>query len=184
MNNRPELDLLVDLAKLIKKHGPEPFEVLANYVQSTDFAKQLADLLSVSARVARATKKERTVSTKREPVDSFRDTLVVLQRTEPRKYELISDFYNALQKKAILPTIRDVKSFILDCGLPEIKVNSRQKAILPLIKRLMLLSTETLSIKLRIPKTDEKGDRSLEGWASIILDRARGAEQNNELMNR
>ncbi|MDO9334707.1 MAG: hypothetical protein Q7T57_09335 [Dehalococcoidales bacterium] len=176
MKNRPELDLLIDLAKLIKKHGPECFETLADYARSPDFARRLADLLSASATVARTTRTERTESTKREPANSLGNTLAVLQQTEPQKYELISDFYNALQKKAVLPTMRDIKAFVLDCGLPEIRGNSRQEAIVPLIKKLMLLPTATLSVKLRIPKTNEKGDRSLEGWTSIILDKGRRAE--------
>jgi hypothetical protein len=109
-------------------------------------------------------------------VTSIGNTLAVLQQTEPQKYELISDFYNALQTKAILPTMRDIKAFVLDCGLPEIRGDSRQKSIAPLIKRLILLPTETLSIKLRIPKPDQKGDRSLEGWTNIILDKERRTE--------
>lgn len=176
MKNRPELDLLVDLAKLVKKHGPEPFEILANSIRSTDFAKELADLLSTSASVARATTKKRGKPTKRESVTSLENTLVVLQQTEPQKYELITDFYNALQKKAVLPTVRDIKAFVLDCGLPEIRGNSRQKSIAPLVKRLILLSTENLSIKLRIPKSGQKGERSLEGWTDIILDKDRRTE--------
>ena len=173
MKNRPELDLLIDLAKLIKKHGPESFEMLADYARSPDFARKLADLLSSSATIARTAKTTRRELIKREPTDSFKNTLTVLQQTEPQKYELISDFYNALQRRVVLPSMRDINAFMLDCGLPEIRGNSRQKAIVPLIKRLMLLPTETLSVKLRIPKTDEMGDRGLAGWTSIILDKGR-----------
>lgn len=173
MKNRPELDLLVDLAKLIKKHGPEPFEILANSMRSTNLAKELTDLLSASASVARATLKKRKKPSKRESVTSLENTLAVLQQTEPQKYELISDFYNALQRKAVLPTIRDIKAFALDCGLPEIRGASRQKSIAPLIRRLILLPTENLSKKLEIPKSDQKGDRSLAGWTNIILDKER-----------
>ncbi len=173
MKNRPEMDLLVDLARLMKKHGPEPFEILANSIRSSDFARELADLLSTSASIANATTKKRGKPTKREPMTSIGNTLAVLQRTEPQKYELISDFYDALQTKAILPTMRDIKAFALDCGLPEIRGNSRQKSIAPLIKHLILLPTESLSIKVRIPKSDQRGDRSLEGWTNIILDKER-----------
>lgn len=164
---RPELDLLVDLAKLIRKHGPESFEILANSIGSTDFARELADLLSASARISRATPYRGKVTKK--TITSTEKTLALLQETDPKKYELVTDFYHALQSKSVLPTIRDVKAFALDCGLTEIRENSRQKSIVPLMKRLILLPTEELRDRLKMLQWSQKGDRSLEGWTNIIL---------------
>lgn len=166
--DRPELDLLVDLAKLIRKYGPEPFEILANSNRSTDLMKKLTHLLSTSARIARETP-IRGKATKKKTVTLLEKTLALLQETEPQKYELISAFYDALQTKSVLPTIRDVKAFASDCGLPQIRENSRQKSIAPLMQRLILLPTEELSKKLKIPQWNQQGDRSLEGWTNIIL---------------
>ena len=169
--DRLELDLLVDLAKLIRKYGPEPFEILANSSRSTDLMKELTHLLSASARIARETP-IRGKATKNKPVTLIEKTLALLQETEPQKYELISAFYNALQTKNVLPTIRDVKAFVSDCGLPQIRENSRQKSIAPLMQRLILLPTEELSKKLKMPQWNQKGDRSLAGWTNIILGEA------------
>jgi len=176
---RPELDLLVDLAKLIRKHGPESFEILANSIGSTDFVRELADLLSASARISRATPHRGKVARKK-PITSTEQTLALLQETDPQKYELTSDFYHALQSKSVLPTIRDVKAFALDCGLTEIRENSRQKSIVPLMKRLILLPTEELRDRLKMLQWSQKGDRSLEGWTNIILDRKKEQDSTDD----
>jgi hypothetical protein len=173
VNNQSELDLLLDLAKLIKKYGPEPFESLAKSITTSDLQKRLTDLLSISSNIAKTTHVGSKKTTKRESANSLQNTLSVLKQTSPQKHELILNFYNAFQQKTILPTMRDVNYFIQDCGLPEIKGSTRQKAIGPLIKRLILLPTDQLSKHLNFPKTGTSGDRSLEGWTNIILNKNR-----------
>ena len=49
------------------------------------------------------------------------------------KYQLLMRFYNELITKAVLPTLNDIKEIATEIGLPEVRVESRQKAISPLI---------------------------------------------------
>jgi len=52
-----ELDLLIDLAKLIKKHGPESFDTLSEVLSSEENIRKLIILLKDVAYVAKKAKK-------------------------------------------------------------------------------------------------------------------------------
>ena len=54
MNEGSELDLLMDLSKLLKKYGPETFDRLGEQLSAPEFVAQLTGLLSGMARIARA----------------------------------------------------------------------------------------------------------------------------------
>jgi hypothetical protein len=50
MNNNKELDLLTDLAKLMKKYGPATFETLGEQITDPKFTRVLVDVLSTTAK--------------------------------------------------------------------------------------------------------------------------------------
>ena len=180
MSNNSELDLLVDIAKLLKKYGPSTFETLSTTLSSPDFLNKLSLLLSKSASAARTSglnsaqdRKEKNQKT------TFRSSLLSLHEIEPEKSTILVQLYDDLMAKTVLPTLRDLQAFASDMGLPSIKAAARDKAVVPFLKSLMLLDTNQLkSIIAGMKKVNSEDDRSLEGWSNIILDKHRGANES------
>lgn len=176
MITEPELDLLVDLAKLLKKYGPEPFELLAQSISSPEMTQHLSSTLIQVAKTARTIPKtKREPRLKKEP--SIPKSLTSLKSVEPEKYQLLMNFYTDLNARAVLKSLRDIKEFAMECGLPELHAKSRQKAIGPLISSLVKFPNEQLIRKLQSIKKHDAGDRSLEGWTNIILNRQRRLDE-------
>ncbi len=172
MRTQRELDLLVDLAKLLKKYGPETFESLAESISSPEMTQHLTRTLTQVAKIGRTIPKtKRETGLKQEP--SVPRSLITLKSAELEKYQLLMNFYTDLTAKTVLPSLRDIKEFAIDCGLPEVRAKSRQKAISPLISSLFKFSNEQLIAKIQSLKKYDTGDRSLEGWSNIILNRQR-----------
>ena len=172
MTTQPELDLLIDLAKLLKKHGTDTFESLAESISSPEMTQHLSRLLIQVAKVAQTIPKtKRETGLKQEPL--IPRSLITLKSTEPEKYQPLMNFYDDLIAKTVLPSLRDIKEFAVDCGVSEIRAKSRQKAIGPLINSLLQFPNEELIPRIQSLKKHDTGDRSLEGWSDIILHRQR-----------
>ena len=179
MSNKTELELLIEIAKLLKKYGPDTFEKLAENLSSPEFLERLISILSTTARTARLVKKDTQPSERKQTPIDVRSSLVALAKTEPEKSDLLIKFYDGLTAKAFLPTLRDIQSFVSDMGLPSVKATARDKAIVPFVKSFLPLSIEEIKAKLgRIKPVSSANDRSLEGWSNIILDKERRTKQS------
>lgn len=175
MSDKPEFELLIEIAKLLKKYGPEAFESLAQGLSSPEFSERLASILTASARIGRSEQKK--AESKRMTKD-FRLSVIELGETEPEKSALLLTLYDSLMAKTLLPTLREIQIYVSDMGLPPVKVTTRDKTIVPLIKTLMNLPINELKDKLSVIKpVSTQDDRSLEGWSNIILDKAQKANQ-------
>lgn len=178
MSDKPELELLIEVAKLLKKYGPDAFEKLAENLSSPEFSEKLTAVLSTTARIARSVKKDVLLSEGKQTPRDFRSSLVALAKTEPEKSDLLLKFYDGLTAKTLLPTLRDIRSFVSDMGLPSLKATARDKAIVPFVKSFLPLNIEEIRAKLaRINPVSSSSDRSLEGWSNIILDKERRTKQ-------
>lgn len=170
MTTQRELDLLVDLAKLLKKHGADTFESLAESISSPEMTRHLSRVLTQVAKIAHTIPKTKgETGLKQEP--RIPRSLINLKSTDTEKYQLSMNFYNDLIAKTVLPSLRDIKEFAVDCGLPEIRAKSRQKAISPLISSLVKFPNEQLIAGIQSLRKYDTSDRSLEGWTNIILNR-------------
>ena len=176
MKNRLELDLLMDLVRLLKKYGAETFGSLATLISSTEISLQLATILTQVATISRTVSK-RNVQVK--PIGKYPipKSLAAIKNAEPDKYQLLTDFMIRLTDKVVLQSLGEMKQFAKDAGLPEVRATSRQKAISPLIGSLVKLSNEQLISIIKSPKSQKAGDRSLEGWSDIILRNRLGSDQ-------
>lgn len=179
MNDKPELELLIDIAKLLKKYGPETFEILAERLSNPDFSESLVSILAKTAKANKTlTTSKTSTSTKRSRRRDFRSSLMELGKTDPEKSELLLKFYTKLIAKSVLPTLRDIRSFASDRSPQSIKAMSRDKAIIPLIKILLPKPLDELKDLLsEITPVSELDDRSLEGWSNIILNKNRRSRQ-------
>jgi len=169
MITEQEMDLLLDLAKLLRKHGPETFESLADSISSRETSEKLAHLLRHGAKIAASipTTKRRHAEFKPEP--GIPKALITLRTTDPEKYQTLMNFRSHLIARVVLPSLREVREFAKDSGLPEVRAKSRKKAIAQLIGALAKLPSEQLTAKMQLLKQYGAGDRSLEGWSKVIL---------------
>ena len=175
MTDREEFRLLEDIARLLKKYGPETFEALADSIASPKTADSLVEVLRATARISRTAPISDHKVSNRKAARSIRDELSSIEITDPQKHALLTDFYQGLQDKSILPTLRELKRFAVECDLTPIKEDARQKAISPFIKSLIQLPTDELAEKLRGVQSYSRNDSGLKGWSDIILGKDRGA---------
>ena len=175
MSDNSEFELLRDIAKLLKKYGPDTFERLSEKLSSPDFSERLAALLVTTAKTGRTAQITEPHKVERQQTQrDFRSSLIALEQTDPNRATLLIKFYDGLTGKTYLPTLRDIQAFVSDLGLPPLKATSRDKAIVPLIKVLLPLGLEDLQSRLSAVKpVPTNDDRSLEGWSNIILDKER-----------
>jgi hypothetical protein len=174
MNKQPELDLLVDLAKLIRKHGPEAFENLTETVSSGEFARQLELILQTGTRAARK------IPSQRRP-DSVREVLGRLKGKDPEKHGLLLQFYDALKEKRVLATLQSVRTFAQAQGLAGLEnVLRREKAVAELVTRLASLPLEQAKeMVATAPEHQIDSERGLAGWADIIMQTGRRKGKEN-----
>ena len=164
-----EFDLLADIAKLLRKYGPEAFETLANSLASPNIAQSLVDVLSRTATIAsKQPASNRSLGTGK-GAGSILDELAYIEPKDPQKHRLLATLYQALQDKSVLPTLRELKNFATDCGLPVIKADARQRAIGPLMRSLFLLPREDLEARIKTIESYSRNDKGLERWSEIIL---------------
>lgn len=159
MIGEKEYALMLDLAKLLKKYGPETFESLAGLISSPEFTEKFSAVLVSTAKSGRADVSRRKSSTK---------GLSRLKNVEPEKYEIIQSFIAEFKAGRILPSLKEVNRFVAENNLPEIKAESRSRVISPLAHSLLELSPEDLRKILADLLKQGKSDSSLSQWGEII----------------
>lgn len=179
MSEKQEFELLKDIARLLAKYGPDTFYDLSKLLSKPEFVEQLLGILSATADVGRKT---RSLSNRKHggvPARSGVDQLLgKLAELEPEKSQLLSTFRDDLLAKNVLPSMRDVKAFVSDNGLASLSATSRAKAILPLIKDLSRHPVDEVKVIIeRVQLRSQGGDRTLEGWADIILKKPRSGDE-------
>jgi hypothetical protein len=176
MNNKKQFDLLSDIAKLIKKYGPETFEALGDEISSPEFTERLVEVLITTATVYRKLPQVKRNSRRHSPKLDFRSTLA---RSEAEKFRLLLELHDALKNKSVLPTLREMKDFATDNGLPPVKSTSREKALIPFIRTFLRMPAENIREYLRrIQPRPTSDDRTLEGWSKIIFGNEHRASKN------
>lgn len=171
MSETKDIELLTDIARLLKKHGPEPFEQLAQKFKEGCLVEDLLSILDTSARTGRLSRAR--LGEKRPPAkrkDGITELFQHVEKDEPEKAIILKQLYHSLVGKMILPTLRDIRHFVEDNGLQPVKATSRDKAILPLLRDLASVPSDKISYMVSsVPCSEVEGGRTLEGWAGIIL---------------
>ncbi len=173
MSKSRYMDLLEDIVRLLKKYGPEPFEELAGQIRDGRFLNDLLILVETSAIAGR--RSTRPLGRKRKDQRESKGLGKLLKQCEdqdPDKARALQKVYESLVSKRLLPTLRQIRDFAKDNGLPPIKATSREKAIVPLVRGMISMPFEQIvSVLERDSHFEEKGDRTLEGWTNVILSR-------------
>ena len=174
MTTQQQIELLVDLAKLFEKHGTESFERLADSLSSPEVTRAWVAFLRKGSLAAQESGYRRNSKQKPQSLRSAKAELESIRYEAPEKYETLSDFYDALLSKTVLPTLRDIRFFAEDNDLPEVKSSSRERALSPLVKSLIPLSVDEMNLivkELRYSSGEAFND--LSGWSEIIMGKVR-----------
>jgi len=163
--------LLYDLLKLLRKHGPDAFEVLSQTIASGQFFRSLERILDETAKAGKqASIARKPGQPKRHAGHSVEAFLQGLAEQQPEKGRLLIDFYNSLVAGRYLPRPQDIRDFAADFGLPPVKATSRAKAIDSLVRDLGDVPAEKIEPVLsRARRMGVADNRSLAGWSNIIL---------------
>jgi hypothetical protein len=128
-------------------------------------------LIEASAQAGRRSK--RPLGTKRTGAEGSIIVNEILKRCEvesPEKAHVLRHLYEKLVAGTLLPTLRDIRHFSEDSGLPAVTSKSRDKAILPLMRAMVSVPLDRItSLLARTSQLEEKGGRTLEGWTDVIL---------------
>lgn len=179
MSEKQEFELLKDIARLLAKYGPDTFDDLSKLLGKSEFTEQLLRILSTTAEVGRKTRSLPNKKRDGVPAVSGIDQLLrKLAEFEPEKSQLLSTFLSDLRTKNVLYSMRDLKAFVSDNGLAALSATSRAKAIFPLIKDLSRHPVDEVKVIIeRAQLRSQEGDRTLEGWANIILKKPHSVDQ-------
>lgn len=171
MSGSRDTDLLVDIARLLAKHGPEPFEVLAQRLKDGRLLNDLVALLEVSAHAGRRSTRPLVARGKdQRESKGLGELLKQCEAENPDKARALRQLHERLTSRTLLPTLRHIRDFAHDNGLPLITSKSRDKAIIPLVRAMVAMPVERIvSLLERSSELEEKGGRTLEGWTGVIL---------------
>lgn len=178
MSETQKFALLKDLALLLRRYGPRTFSDLAAFLKNPQNTAELTAILETAAATRRKTFQARPSFAARQAEGSregLRHFLLKLEKDDPEKAQMLSGFYEVLIAKNVLPTLRELRSFAQDNGLHPVASKSRDKALNPLIRDLAGRPVDDVRPMLRRVRMAERviGDRSLERWTGVILNRQR-----------
>jgi hypothetical protein len=173
------LALLEDIARLLRKHGPRTFSDLSALLQDPIKIQELTIILETGASVGRKVRASKTGAPHPQlgqtPFERIDNLISRIRTTDPERARVLSNFYEDLTAKRVLPALREVREFARENRLAGVGAGSREKAIGPLIRGLSSVPSDLLKsiIERAHVVGDRTDDRSLERWAEVILDKNR-----------
>ena len=177
------LMLLGDFAMLIKKHGPTALSDLALILRDRGHLDDLISLLEAgtSATVAAKRSSRRGAAGQQKPPAKNKRVLQDRELEDGPKRDLFLTLQDALTSKRFLPTLSDMRAFARDHSLEAISSSSREKALRPFIRDILSRAPEQIEAVLGHLEADDHsvGDRSLERWAGVILDKQHSKADSN-----
>ena len=90
MNRKRQFDLLYDIARLLVKHGPEPFDELAEYLQHPESTGRIVEILRTYARISQSHPSSTAGTGKqRRRGKSVKELFLLLDQKDPGKAQLL-----------------------------------------------------------------------------------------------
>jgi alanyl-tRNA synthetase len=136
MNKESNKDLLIDLARLVKKHPPEEWESVINWFKDEERREKL---LAIIQELAGVSKKIHDKSRRKRNIPGIAYLLDEVRQIDPQKAELLRQFWNKLRSREVLPTFSTMRMFAEAAGLPIISAKKREQAVNELMRQFMNL---------------------------------------------
>lgn len=160
----PEEKLTVDLARLVRRHGPETFESLANLLRNPEEVAKLASVLEGVLAMPRPTSSAGARGPRPMPGAQL---LEEVGKRDPALHELLLSIRDKLASGEMFRSISDLRRFADENGIPLRSADSRMRAIVPILRFLASLSLD--EAKAAIQPYEHPDDRSLARWSEVIM---------------
>ncbi len=169
INDEKNFNLLLELIKLYKKYGTESFSELSRLLNDKNFINTFNKVLDKSSIVAK--EKGINAEDKKPKKINFKDELLLMSQTDKQKSEILLNIYNKLQSKTVFNTNKHLIHFASEIGL-NLTASARNQNIRAIMKTLMQFSIDKLlEIEIQFENLRNDGDRSLDSWSNIILNK-------------
>ena len=134
-----DAEFVSDLARLMSKYGPEPFERLARAFKDPEEARRLGDLLN-SVAASRPRRRKAPSSDRMRTAPRGESVLRELRNSSIELHNAILVFRDDFVAGEILPTMRDVRNFAQLNRVSIGRASSRNAALVPLLRSLSSFS--------------------------------------------
>ncbi len=171
MSEEKAFALLVDQAKLLKKHGSESFEDLASLIDSQRFRQSLTRILTGTATQARVVGGHRKSKSRASSSDVLPPQ--VLLKEDPERVAVLTKICQLLSEGRALPRMRDVLDLAEQIGVPLEETRSRKRVVTSLLN--LLGSRSVTELEEVLSRIEPRGaGNSLQRWSDIILPKEGG----------
>jgi hypothetical protein len=161
-----EIALILDLARLLKKHGSATFKSLADSLADPAWSARLSEILSAVAATA---PEQQPMGQSRKSRSTSERIAAQLNRADPSRSALLSPRADKLVSGEALPSLKDVAEFASIVGLPVPRTKSRGDAVVALVRAMIEMPINELEKVVReIDVSVGQDRRSLQGWNRII----------------
>ena len=168
MTHQINPDLLSDLARLLRRYGPDEFAHFAAALKDDAFCRELGETFSKLAAIrvpqkASVGKKQTSESSKHSQI------LAELQVNDPEKFGILDEFRRGVLARRLMPEASQLREFALQCGIKSPSRTTRERATNQLLRFLIGLSINELRTRLaNIPQKRDSGEE-YRRWVNFIL---------------
>lgn len=168
MNDDAVFRLVSDLARLVRKYGPDPFEDLAERLEDPAFMAALTKGLRGLATHSRASRVKPQLS-RRNEVEWI---LTQLRESDPAKYESVTRIREGLRAKRNASRVTDIQGLTRSLGAVPNETRFREDAIVDLLLALAGAAVEdvrAIESRLQSQRPPQPNAGTLKGWSEVIL---------------
>ena len=168
MIKHKELELLLDIQKLIKKYGVSTFSSLVKNLKNEEFVSSI-ELLAESTSLLKQSK-----TNNKKPVDyneKINSILSEIKKEDVDKYNLLIEVINHIDKKDFFMSLKDFSDYLYKTSIYKSKLKTWVHGKYILISHFSKQRTSdiTFGIKHIVENQQDTSERSLDAWSSMIL---------------
>ncbi len=166
MNSNINAKLVTDLALLVRRYPIEDWHTIIEWLKDDTKRQELILLFDELGKLSKQVKRKPTYGKRR----SISQLLEEVRASDPRKAELLRNFYLKLLSKEILPTLGSLRMFGEVAGLKEMLPKKREQMVNEVIRQLSTLSYEDLQKTLEYTSSRSTDfGKDYEHWVRLIL---------------
>lgn len=166
-------ELLADLVRVVRRHGPESVLRLAHLIRDPMAAGDLSDVLerAVEHEKSKPKKPKRASSRSSGALSPGSKLLGELRKADPEKHSIVAEMRSYLIAGKVLPTMGELRQFADVHSLSIGKASSRRAAIVPLLKSIAEHPSADAKRLLDLMSKPTANSRSLKEWRDVIVGR-------------
>ena len=175
MISQKELDLLVDIQKLMRKHGEDTFISLSNNLNSSDFIESIKQL-GKSAPAIKETNRDKKIKTNYQ--DKLDKVIFNLNKKDSGKHNILTILIKDLENKKYFQSLKEFSSYLNEAGIYQSKITTWVQGKYILINYLSEKNISYIKSCIEYLEDEKSGkERSLDAWSDIILNEDKRANK-------